>query len=191
MLSLVDIFKKYESFNTYLGTDKGTGHCYDDLYQELLDPIRMSAKTILEIGVFSGASCQVWADYFENATIYGMDINFGVLKFGKNHQRIKYITANGTQSECLKHVPSSFDLVLDDGSHYGEDQIKSAELFVPLINKTGMYICEDIHMVHKDRVHEEFQKIADKNHMNYKMYDLREKKNKYPDDIVVVFKHNI
>lgn len=189
MLSLVDIFKKYESFNTYLGTDKGSGHCYDTLYQELLEPIRMSAKNILEIGVFSGASCQVWADYFENAIIYGMDIQFDVLKFGRNHERIKYITANGTQNECLKHVPSSFDFILDDASHNPDDQIKSAELFVPLINKTGMYICEDIHMNHKDHVNKEFQKIADKNHMNYKLYDLREKKNRYVDDIVAVFSH--
>ncbi len=171
------------------GTDKGTGHCYDDLYQELLDPIRCSAQNVAEIGVFSGASCQVWLEYFLNANIYGIDISFDHLIFKNTNERLKYILSNATTGDCLKLLPTSFDFVLDDGSHYPYHQISSAKIFMPLISKNGLYICEDIHQNYLNLIGTEFQKIVDDNNMNLIMYDLRKKKNNMEDDIVAVFKH--
>lgn len=189
MSNLVEIFKKYESnVCNYKGTDKGTSHCYVDLYQELLDPIRFSAKNVVEIGVLSGASCEVWFEYFTNAKVYGLDISLKNLIYYNNSERVKYILGNAASPEILKYLPSSIDFVLDDGSHIPNDQINSAKIFAPLISKNGFYICEDIHYENKNLILKEFQIIADNNNMEFNLYDMREKKNRLNDDIVAVLK---
>jgi predicted O-methyltransferase YrrM len=187
-MDLSSIFKKYESFSNYEGTDKDTGHCYIDLYTKLLDPIRETAKNVLEIGVFSGASCQAWSEYFPNATVYGLDINFSNLKFGKNNDKIKYIHTDATDHKCLNLLPNRFDFVLDDGSHTLLHQIASAKIFAPLLNENGLYICEDIHQDNMNELNKNFQTIAFENNLIYELHDLREIKNHYDDDIVAVLK---
>jgi hypothetical protein len=187
-MNLVEIFKKYESYSNYKGTDKGTGHCYDDLYQQLLEPIRLKAKNVVEIGVFSGASCEVWLEYFSNATIYGIDISFQNLIYNNQSERMKYIKGNATTKEILKNLPSCIDFVLDDGSHLPDHQINSAKIFAPLISKDGIFICEDIHQNNINLIQKEFQIIADTHNMELTIFDLRDKKNKLDDDIVAVLK---
>jgi hypothetical protein len=186
-MSLVDIFKKYESYSNYDGTDKGTGHCYVELYQQVLNPLKHTAVNVLEIGVFSGASCQAWSEYFTNATVYGMDIQLNRLKFGINNPKIKYILNNATKKDCLQYIPSSFDFILDDGSHFLEDQVASAKLFTPLLNKNGIYICEDIHRNNFLELQKQFIEISENNNLKIEFHDLREVKNHLDDDIVAIF----
>jgi len=185
-MSLSQYFKKYQEKNNYLdGTDKDTIHSYMDLYDKLLNSKKDIYHTIVEIGVASGGSCAGFADFFSNATIYGIDINFCHLKYGKEHKNIKYIKMNATNPEILDKLEKPFDLVLDDGSHQPYEQIDTARLFVPHISKVGMYICEDIHEMNQDRVRNEFQSIAEENKMVLDWYDLRHVKKRF-DDIVAV-----
>ena len=63
--------------NSY--TDKNTTHSYLNLYQNLLQRKKETAKHVLEIGIGdfgekNGGSIKLWKDYFKNATIYGLDI---------------------------------------------------------------------------------------------------------------------
>jgi len=66
------------------------GHNYIPGYSTLFDPKRYSAKNVLEIGIGClnhetamrtisnyryGNSLRMWRDFFENATIYGIDIH--------------------------------------------------------------------------------------------------------------------
>ena len=55
-------------------TDKNTTHSYLEVYEMLFKKKQNTAKNILEIGIQSGGSIQLWHDYFKNATIYGLDI---------------------------------------------------------------------------------------------------------------------
>ena len=60
-------------------TDKNTTHSYFDTYNELLKPIRESAKNIFEIGIGdfnqkNGGSILLWKLFFKNAIIHSADI---------------------------------------------------------------------------------------------------------------------
>ena len=58
------------------GSDKGaTAHRYVDHYEKHLGPLRHHVMSVLEIGIYRGASLQMWRDYFPNAQVYGLDIN--------------------------------------------------------------------------------------------------------------------
>ena len=46
-------------------TDKNTTHSYLPLYEYLLNPIKDSAKSVLEVGVSKGGSIKLWKDYFK------------------------------------------------------------------------------------------------------------------------------
>src|SRR5215203_706034 len=67
MTYLCDLAEKY-------GTDKGpSGHNYTPYYEEYLQHRRFRALTLLELGVWKGASLRMWRDYFPSATIVGID----------------------------------------------------------------------------------------------------------------------
>lgn len=188
--SYINILNKYGTeFQPNIvneGTDKNTTHSYGDLYENLFSPYKEIYKNILEIGVYTGASCLAFSEYFTKSKIYGMDITLDYIKFGKDNERIEYICSDGTKEISLKYFDNiNLDLILDDGSHAVLDQIKTAELFVPKISKNGMFICEDINYVHLNKIKEEFTKIANKNKMKLDIYDLRHIKNRF-DDIVAV-----
>lgn len=183
-LSLEDLFHKYASFDISMGTDKSTIHSYSKLYQTILSPVKDKIKTVLEIGVFSGASCQVWSEYFSDAEIYGIDIDFRKVIYGIQNPKIKYRQLDGTKVESLSFLPEHFDFVLDDGSHLPEDQIQSAKLFVP---KTDIYICEDINQLYMDYLKKELDYISKIHSKNLYWFDLRDQKSRF-DDIVAVIK---
>ena len=57
------------------GTDKGDFKCYvDEFYEKEFAPIKNNKNRFLEIGVRSGASLALWANYFKNIEIIGLDI---------------------------------------------------------------------------------------------------------------------
>ena len=61
------------------GTDKYE-HGYLSVYAERFDPLRSSVRSILELGVFYGASLKMWRDYFAAATVVcGIDDFSGIL----------------------------------------------------------------------------------------------------------------
>ena len=45
-------------------TDKNTTHSYLPLYQQLLLSKKETAKNVLEVGVQTGGSIQLWNDFF-------------------------------------------------------------------------------------------------------------------------------
>ena len=77
-----------------LYTDKNTVHSYLNLYQQLLESKKETAKNVLEIGIYFGGSIQLWSDFFTNAIVYGLDINNlnNVLADIKNNDRIVLYT---------------------------------------------------------------------------------------------------
>ena len=57
---------------TKYGTDKVT-HRYTQLYDRLFGGQRTTLRRFLEVGVYRGASMQMWRDYFTSAEVYGLD----------------------------------------------------------------------------------------------------------------------
>ena len=112
-------------------------HHYLELYDRHLHHFRGRPVRILELGIFSGGSLQIWKSYFgEQAVIHGIDIEPGCAEFSEE----RVVTHIGSQADAslLKQVVEEMggvDVVIDDASHSGRDQIISFEVLYPLIGR--------------------------------------------------------
>ena len=128
-------------------TNKAFYHNYCKFYDRILSPIRFETKNMLELGIATGASLNMWCDYFTNANIYGIDIDEKLLI-----QKERIITALADQSKpetiiqlFSKWNINEFDFIIDDGSHIVSHQQKCIEALWPYVKKGGIYIIEDLH----------------------------------------------
>jgi hypothetical protein len=89
----------------------------------------------------------MWRDYFGPAArIIGIDLNPAAKKW----ERDNFFIFVGSQSDeefwdQLFSSVGNVDVVLDDGGHTNEQQIVTAEKFMPHIKDGGMLIVEDTH----------------------------------------------
>jgi hypothetical protein len=120
---------------------------YFEVYHRHLQKFRGKEVHIVEIGVFSGGSLDLWRDYFgPQCHIYGVDINDTCKVYEDEHTRIFV----GDQADRAfwqrfrKDVPV-VDIVIDDGGHDPEQQIVTFEELLPHMRPGGVYVCEDIH----------------------------------------------
>lgn len=120
-------------------------HHYLALYDRHLSRFRGRPVRILELGIYRGGSLQIWKTYFgERAVIHGVDSNPACTQFAEE----RVVPHIGSQADAglLKQVVEEMggvDVVLDDASHRGSDQIASFEALYPLVDENGVYICED------------------------------------------------
>ena len=153
---LCELAKKYQ-------TDKGgrhfmyngqpSEHCheYTPLYYDIFKDKTEKVRRVLEIGVNSGASLRMWEEFFPNAEIIGLDIDFNYLF---NAGRIKCLYANAGDSESLRGAVLDagsmplYDLIVDDGSHDLSDQVCSLQTLLPMLAPDGVYIVEDCYHPH-------------------------------------------
>jgi hypothetical protein len=136
-------------------------HNYIPGYTEIFDDRKNNVKKMLEIGIGSvengqmsgvikngyktGNSLKCWAEYFPNATIYGIDIyNHPEL----NRGRIITFKADQSNKKDLERVVSnindSLDIIIDDGSHNGNHQVFSFMFLNKFLSKNGIYVIEDV-----------------------------------------------
>jgi hypothetical protein len=157
-----------------IGTDKGTmdyGHHYTVLYHELLDELSKKHVKMLEIGVadprFPGASLEMWNEYFPDIELIGYDINKDAKKFEKENVSVFIGDQNNPLhlEKCIETYGGDFDIIVDDGSHYGEHIVTSFKTLYPYLKEGGYYIIEDLHAAQMD----EQKMMADVKALNYKM----------------------
>jgi len=120
---------------------------YFAVYDAYFSKYRNTPVRILEIGVFDGGSLDLWRQYFgEQAIIFGLDINPDVQRFasGNTHIVICDQEDRAALEERFKNEPP-FDIILDDGGHMPNQQIRSFEALFPLLHPNGVYIVEDVH----------------------------------------------
>jgi len=112
-------------------------------YEKIFEPFKDEKINILEVGIFKGGFIMWLADYFKNADITGIDINF--LPDIK-HERIKMFLCDQNDSEELNRIGQTigkFDIIIDDGSHrYAETKNTFKNMF-PHLKDGGLYIIED------------------------------------------------
>ena len=142
MTPLCELAMKY-------GTDKcpqhrglRPGHSYTPFYHELFSPIRESVRTLLEIGIETGASLRMWRDYFPNAQIVGVDNN---PKCAVHENRINSICCDAQELMRDYGFEEELNIVIDDGSHQVDDQIVTARSILPFMDK-GFYVIEDVQL---------------------------------------------
>jgi hypothetical protein len=120
---------------------------YFEIYDRHFHRFRGQEVFVLEIGIYSGGSLEMWRDYFgPKALIYGVDIEPDCRVYEKDGIKI-FIGDQADRSfwrEFRQTVPK-LDIVIDDGGHQPEQQIVSVEELLPFLRPGGVYLCEDIH----------------------------------------------
>ena len=120
---------------------------YFDAYERHFHPFVGREAHVLEIGVYSGGSIDMWRDYFgPRAHLYGIDIEPVCKSYEKDRTRI-FI---GDQADRafwreFRHQVPQIDILIDDGGHTAEQQITTLEEMLPHLSMGGVYLCEDLH----------------------------------------------
>lgn len=140
-----ELRKFFESKNTGRGIWKWDH--YFDIYDKHFSKFKGKNVNILEVGIYSGGSIEMWMKYFgSGCTFYGVDIEESCKVYESDNVHI-FI---GDQQDPefwnkLKLNCPKFDIVIDDGGHQAMQQIVTLEEVLDHINPGGVYICEDIH----------------------------------------------
>tara|TARA_B100001248_G_C27390884_1_gene462291 strand:- start:637 stop:1503 length:867 start_codon:yes stop_codon:yes gene_type:complete len=120
-------------------------HQYKEYFEQLRN--QKGKVKILEIGVFSGGSLQLYENFFgkDNVEIIGIDIDNDCINFENKNTNIEI--GDQRDEQFLNKIINkygSFDLILDDGGHLFEQQKVSFEILFPILEYGGIYIVEDI-----------------------------------------------
>ena len=148
-MTLSEIAKKYP-------TDKDFTHnYYNAVYESVFSPIKQNVTKLVEVGIggfwgevgwVHGNSLKVFRDYFENATIIGLDIqNFDIQDLG---ERVIVDWIDQSKKELLVDYANKLtdcDIILDDGSHNTRDQQITFAQFMKCLKPNGIYVIEDLH----------------------------------------------
>jgi len=184
METLERLYKKHYDPKTGW-PDKGTVHSYIEVYEELLAPYRKKAKNILEIGLMSGESLRMWDEYF-SGNVFGIDCDIkpinGKADLTKAIEEGLYISiGDATNPNDIRRFYSGlkFDVVIDDGSHNIEDQIKTYSILKNYMAEGSIYIIEDVQDIDRDRPLFAFEKSE--------IIDRRKVKDRY-DDVLIIIK---
>lgn len=119
---------------------------YFDIYERHLSRFRHTEVNVLEIGVYSGGSLEMWKHYFGPLShIFGVDIEPACRTYEDESVKI-FIGSQGDRAfwKRFKQEVENLDIVIDDCSHQAEDQIISFEELLPHLRPGGTYLCEDI-----------------------------------------------
>jgi hypothetical protein len=121
---------------------------YDHHFKRFLE--KDDTIYILEIGMGTGASIEMWLDYFgkEKCFIYAIDINPECKKIEELHDNVKVFIGDQEDKNFLMSVCEEIErpsVIIDDGGHRCIQQINSFEVFYNHLKENGLYLCEDVH----------------------------------------------
>jgi hypothetical protein len=123
---------------------------YFDIYHRHMQKFVGEEVHVLEVGIYSGGSLDMWKAYFgPKCRMYGVDIEQACKVYEDERTRV-FI---GDQADrnfwkgFRKEVPL-LDVVIEDGGHLPEQQIVTLEETLPYMRPGAVYICEDIHGTH-------------------------------------------
>lgn len=122
------------------GTDKSSmGHDYMPFYERILPK---NPKSIMEIGVYKGASMKVWRDYFPDTQLYGLDL-FAKKDF-PDIEGVQWFKGNQSDEYILEHIRYNIkpQVIIEDASH---NCIAHWVTLFSLISCCEIYIIEDLH----------------------------------------------
>jgi hypothetical protein len=136
-------------FQSHDGKVSDKWDCYLARYEEKFAPYRDRSVSLLEIGIQNGGSLEVWSKYFLDArALIGCDINSkcGLLTF--DSPRINVVIGDVNEASVRQEILgrcSSFDIIIDDGSHQSRDIVRTFGHLFPRLNDGGLYVIEDLH----------------------------------------------
>lgn len=174
----------------YSKSDKGDVHSYLEVYEQKLEPYRESAKRVLEVGLFNGASLRMWGEYFHIAALHGIDCDIrphgglGDLRpiIAEGIYDIHIMDAESEEQVKRVFDGMKFDVIIEDAGHHLAQQLKIYHVLRPYLNEGGIYIIEDIQDIDVTRkVFEQFDEEK-----QIEILDRRHIKNRYDDVMVII-----
>ena len=172
-------------------TDKNTSHSYLPIYQSLFEKRAESARRVMEIGIYKGASIKLWNDYFTRAIIHGIDIESDdyTLAFLRDLPRVHlHVGRSAYQADFVRDTfektELKFDVIVEDGSHELEHMIFFVKHYLKLLSPRGICIIEDVPDIDWIKI------LYENTPEEYREYcyfcDLRSEKNRYDDIMFIV-----
>jgi len=176
-MKLEDVYPDYSA--PHAGGDKGTEHSYIPIYSK---HVPQTTRSILEVGVWEGHSLAMWQAYLPHARVTGMDITDRRLKFD-----VDCLVGNATSREDVDRLIGFdiFDVIIDDGSHKVDDQIRTFDLLWPRLAKGGRFFIED---VAGTRERQKLEQVFESRNLFYTVWDLRHVKDRFDDILIMVEK---
>lgn len=127
------------------GSDKTTDHSYGEFYDRLQSH-RAGMRSILELGVYRGASLLALAEAFPLANVHGIDVDLSRMpEIGEPRittHKIDVLDQHAMRQLALQHGP--FDLVIDDGAHTLLTMLAGYFLLSRYMATGGIYVIEDV-----------------------------------------------
>jgi|GEM_PF-1695916 len=129
-----------------LVTDKNSKHSYaEHFYEKEFARLRDKPIQIMEIGIDQGGSLILWAEYFSNAQILGVDLQLrgNCEQDCSNYQNIRIVLGNAYDYYSLQFYPTA-DIIIDDGPHDINTQIWAVKNLSHRVKPGGLFIIEDV-----------------------------------------------
>jgi hypothetical protein len=171
-------------------SDKNTSHSYiDNFYENEFSKYKNKSISFLEIGINNGSCFEMWKNYFTKAKqIVGIDIREDfVLPIFKDLDGVTYHFCNAYDENFVKTLPK-FDIIIDDGSHLLEHQVRFIELYLDHLNSGGVMIVEDIAVGNYSNAQEQLiSLVKDIEAISYEWLDFRKIKGR-DDDILMIIR---
>jgi hypothetical protein len=119
---------------------------YFDIYHRHFQRFVGHEVHILEIGIHSGGSLEMWREYFgPGCRVYGVDKEQACTIYENEWTKV-FIGDQGDREfwQAFKKQCPRIDVVVDDGGHQTEQQQVTLEEMLPHLSAGGVFLCEDI-----------------------------------------------
>ena len=123
-------------------TDKEWPHGYLPDYLRIVEELGPAA-VVCEIGVYYGASLEMWKELFPQGKIIGVDIDAHCLWPEGTYPVVHNQASPGIRQAVEVVAPDGCDLIVDDASHIAKLTEVTFESLWPLIRSGGYYVIED------------------------------------------------
>lgn len=120
---------------------------YFEIYHRHLAKFVGATVRVVEVGIYSGGSLPMWADYFgPGCHIYGVDIEPACRKYASDRVSV-FIGDQGDPGfwRDFHREVGPVDVLIDDGGHEAHQQIATLRAMLPNLRAGGVYVCEDVH----------------------------------------------
>ena len=172
-----------KGLGTYQSPPDGIGHTYTGIYDLLFSKFRDKPINFLEIGINYGGSLKMWREYFTSARISGIDIRNSFLPFSNDEKIHTFVFDAGDKSavDNIFGPETKFDIIIDDGAHEWQSQLKLFQLWSSRVSIGGLYVIEDV-----QDINDSFDKFLSATPYRPTIIDRRHINRRY-DDVLLVY----
>lgn len=154
-MTLKEFYYQMEEVEGIGISDKGDRHpthkhFYIDVYDSIFSQFKDTPIQLMELGIASGASLLMWAQFFTKGNIIGFDIVEPLRKdYLETLPNVSMIFGDAYDEDNANYLIQNLskqDVFIEDGSHDIDKQIIALHKYHQLVKPGGYYICEDMYI---------------------------------------------